>query len=521
MARFLLSAAAALIVAWGGCAQDVGRTDRAWREYLYQTVRLGLPLLSSASTMSPYWPALDQYVDDARSLEPSADIDLLTAWVRLQEGFSEEALSLLKAKWPKPELSRWRPTAWGQALFAAWPSGSKYWSDAWLAWQDKAYCPPVLVRGLESLELTDGAAVTPLLQQAVSLYPTDRRFLPLIARHPQAVNDAKGLIARDLRASEPGVESRGWSSAALRILLNRSPGSRSLLNDAGYTADRLDTALRNDYGLWLGSGQDAPSGSWLWDADHDGISESRLTFEDGQLVSWTRVTPGSVWTLALKDGKPDILSENRQGASWTLRYETYPWALTLEYRWAGNAMVYRFPPLSQAVPLWPQERFNASVNRLPSVLADLWLPIHLQALAQASAVIEEWHGNLRASQLFLYRGEVWMQIEDENGDGVDDTWSYYRAGKLASVYRDPEGLGVATLREVYDKGLLTQVQSKGKGAKTEFVLFPQDGVQLWDPHGQGRPLDRLFVWQGSRLDAMVFSGQNLPWATMPVWEARP
>ncbi len=114
-----------------------------------------------------------------------------------------------------------------------------------------------------------------------------------------------------------------------------------------------------------------------------------------------------------------------------------------------------------------------------------------------------------------------MEIEDSDRDGVDDTWSYYRAGKLASVYHDPEGQGTATVRELYDKGRLTQVQSKGTGNRADFVLFPQDGVQLWDPHAEGRPLDRVFVWQGARLDALVFSGQTLPWATMPVWEGRP
>jgi hypothetical protein len=295
-----------------------------------------------------------------------------------------------------------------------------------------------------------------------------------------------------------------------------------LLIDAGYDSSRLDAALQGDYGVWLTTDQQNPAdGSWRWDADQDGTSENWLTFEHGQLTAWSRFVGGDLWTLAFRDGKPETLTESRRGSSWTLRYEAYPWAQTIEYRWAGNTMVYKFPPLAQSIPLWPAERFTAPLSRLPSVLATLWIPVDAQALARAAAAVEEWHGNLRASELFLFHGEVWMQIEDSDGDGIDDTWSYYRGGKLVSVYRDPEGLGTATLREVYDKGILTQVQSKGAGNRTDFVLFPQDGVQLWDPHSEGRPLDRVFVWQGDRLDALVFSGQTLPWATMPVWEPRP
>lgn len=515
MVRFLLLVLAALISISTVSSQELGRTDRAWREYLYQTVRLGLPLFKTPLTMAPYWPVLDRFIQDARVLEPSADTDLLTAWVELQEGDSNRALALLKAGWPKPDLTKWPARFWGEALFAVWPPGDKEWTDAWLAWQDKAYSPAALVRGLEVFEKTDVSAVEPLLRQAVQLYPDDRRFLPLIARHPSVVNDAKGLVARDLAAG-------GWSIPALRALLDRSPQTRAFLIDAGYDAPKLDAATAGDYGVWLGTDAEQPSdGTWRWDADQDGRSENWLTFEGGQLTAWSRRAAGGVWTLAFRDGKPDTLTESRDGSSWTLRYESYPYALTLEYRWAGNVMLYRFPPLAQAVPLWPAERFTAPLSRLPSVLAELWIPLNPQALARAASTVEEWHGNFRAAELFLYRGEVWMEIEDSDGDGVDDTWSYYRAGKLASVYRDLEGRGTATLREVYDKGLLTQVLAKGKGNHTDFALFPQEGIQLWDPHAQGRPLDRVFVWQGDRLDALVFSGQSLPWATMPAWEPRP
>ena len=514
MVRFLLPVIGLLLVASGVFSQDLGRTDRAWRELLYQTVRRGWTVASTSETAAPYWPVLDRFVDEARVLEPSADADLLTAWVWLHEDRVPEALSLLKAGWPKPGLARWPVRAWGELLFALWPSGTKEWTDAWLAWQEKVYSPRALVHGIEAFEKADPSAVEPLLRQAVLLYPEDRRFLPLIARHPAVVNDAKGLLARDLPLG-------GLSPAALRAILDRSPQTRALLADAGYDAARLDGAVSGDYGVWLTSDRTGPSdGGWRWDEDQDGASENWLNFENGQLTSWSR-TAGSLWTLTFRDGKPDTVTESRDGSSWTLRYESYPLAKTIEYRWSGNTLIYRFPPLAQAVPLWPAERFSAPLNQLPSVLATLWIPLDAQALAKAAASMEEWHGNLRTSVVFLYHGEVWMQIEDSDGDGVDDTWSYYRGGKLVSVYRDPEGLGTATLREVYDKGLLTQVQAKGAGGRTDFVLFPQDGAQLWDPHSQGRPLDRVFVWQGERLDALVFSGQSLPWATMPLWEPKP
>lgn len=506
---------AALVFVSSGAAQDLGRTDRAWREYLYQTVRRGVPVLSAPTLTAPYWPRLNQFVEEARVLEPSADVELLSAWIKLQEGAPADAAVALRAGWPRPVLSRWSARAWGEALFTAWPPGSREWTDAWLAWQDKVYSPRALIRGIQVFERADPSAVEPLLKQAALLYPEDRRFLPLVARHPAAVTNAQGLVARDL------VSQGGWSKPVLRDLLDRSPTVKTLLADAGYPSARLDAALDDDYGRWLTTDASVPAdGAWRWDSDLDGQLRDRLTFEGGQLTSWTR-TGESVWTLTFRDGKPDTLTESRRGSSWTLRYEAYPWASNLEYRWSGNLSVYRFPPLAQAVPLWPAERFTAPLSRLPSVLAEMWIPLNPQALAKAAASVEQWEGNLRVSRLFLYQGEVWMEIEDSDRDGVDDTWSYYKAGKLASVYHDPEGQGTATFRELYDKGLLTQVQSKGVKGHVDFVLFPQDGVQLWDPHAEGRPLDRVFVWQGERLNALVFSGQSLPWATMPVWEGLP
>jgi len=125
--------------------------------------------------------------------------------------------------------------------------------------------------------------------------------------------------------------------------------------------------------------------------------------------------------------------------------------------------------------------------------------------------------------VFLFRGEVWLAVEDTNNDGKDDTWSYFRSGRLVSVYSDWEGRGQASLRELYRKGELTQVQTRTKpGSRAEFVLFPAEGVQLWDPKYSGRPLERIFIWSGGdRLSALVFSGTDLPWETMPNWEPRP
>lgn len=475
-------------------AGDLGRTDRLWSLYLSETVRRGLPLVNDDPDpgVVPYWPTLVSARAEALSLEPRADSTLITAWVDLQEADPGSAVGPLRQGWPRPSLSLLSPRAWGETLFTAWDgiSDPKDWTAAWLAWDEKAYSPPVLLRGLEVLEKTDPSAVGPLLDQALGLYPEDRRFLPLVARHPDLVPNASALLSR-----------AGYSPV--------SPG-----------------AAGKDYGAWLTDPKaTAPTeGLWLWDADRDGVAESRLVFASGNLQTWTRSVPGhSRWTLAFREGRPSTLTETRDGASWTLDWEAYPLARTLTYRWGDRTIAYRFRPLAQPVPLWPVERFSVPPARLPSVLAELWLPLDARALAQQAAAIEFRDGNLVTQTLFLFRGEAWMQTEDRDRDGRTDTWSYYRSGTLASVYHDAEGRGQVSLREIYRRGELDQVQKRApSGPRAEFVLFPRAGVQLWDPHGQGRPLDRIFLWSGSdRLDALVFSGSDLPWETMPPWEPRP
>jgi len=502
-------------------AGDLGRTDGLWREYLSETVRRGVPVLNTEASSVPYWPVLDRLRADAASLEPGADVDLISSWMDLQESDPAAAETTLKAGWPKPALTRLSPRQWGEALFAAWDPASDpgAWTQAWLAWDDKAYSPRALVRGLETFEKTDPSAVAPLLDQALRLYPEDRRFLGLVARHPDSATSAQGLIARDLAAG-------GWSQPALRSLLTRAPEVKDLLVKAGYPAAGLDDAVTGDYGVWLASASAtaAPAdGSWTWDADEDGRAESTLVVQGGHLATWTRKTPDGLWSLGFAKGKPDTVTEVRGGATWTLRYDDYPWARTLEYRWAETTIVYRFRPLAQAVPLWPAERFTAPVERLPAVLASLWLPLDPRALAQQAASVETWQGGVKTRTVYLFKGEVWLSVEDTRRSGHNDTWSYFRSGHLVSVYRDPEGGGRATLRELYSRGELTQVQSRPTpGAGPEFVLFPAEGVQLWDPRGTGRPLERLFVWTGQdKLNALVFSGSSLPWETMPPWEPRP
>ncbi len=76
----------------------------------------------------------------------------------------------------------------------------------------------------------------------------------------------------------------------------------------------------------------------------------------------------------------------------------------------------------------------------------------------------------------MFKGQVWLSIEDTDRDGRDDTWSYYRSGVLVSVYHDAEEQGRADVRELYKKGILNQVQAKSaKGKGVEFVLFPAEG----------------------------------------------
>ncbi len=498
-------------------AQELGRSEQLYRAYLSETVRRGLPLLGREDLSSPYWPDLDRLRTDAASLEPGGDTDLVSAWMDLQQGQKDAALEALRQGWPHPPVNRLGPRDWGEALFFAWDTQDPEWTPAWLAWEGKAYSPRGLVRGIEGLEETDPSAVVGLLTQALELYPEDRRFLPLVARYPEAAVSGAGLIARDLKLG-------GWSDASLRVLLDRKPEVRESLAKAGYSPARLDAAQSHNYATWLASDQKQPpaEGEWYWDANRDGSEESRLVVQGGQLVSWSRDTSAGIWALSLADGKPTAVIETRAGATWTLQYEAYPWAHSLSYSWGSHRILYRFRPLAQAVPLWPEERFLASVNALPSVLADLWLPLDSRALAQGAASVETWDQAVRTQTVYLYRGQVWLSVEDTNRDGRDDTWSYFRSGALVSVYRDLEGTGTANLRELYEKGLLDQVQVKAEtGRNTEFVLFPE-GVQLWDPHGQQRPLERLFLWPGQgRLTALVFSGSSLPWNTMPQWEPRP
>jgi len=522
MVRFSLLLVGLLfgLMALGG--QDLGRTDSLWREYLSETVRRGLPLLNNDphSGVVPFWPRVDRLRSEAASLEPGPDLALLSSWIDLQEGAIEEPLKTLRESWPSPALGRFAPRQWGEALFSVWPGTDPAWTQAWLAWEDKAYSPVSLVRGLEVLERTDPSAVVPLLGQALRLYPEDRRFLALVARNPEVATSAEGLIARDLALSG------GFSSGALRALLTRSPRAKDLLIKGGYPTARIEAALGGDYGTWLLSGaKQAPAdGAWTWDSDQDGLAESTLTFQSGRLATWTRTSDdGSIWTLGFADGKPQTVTETRDGATWTLNYEAYPWATTLEYHWGGRTLVYRFRPLAQAVPLWPAERFSAPMERLPAALAQLWLPLDPRALVQEAATVETWEGSFKINTVFLSQGEVWLEVEDSNRDGRDDTWSYFRSGRLVSIYRDVEGRGQVGLRELYKKGELAQVQTRSTpGPRAEFALFPAEGVQLWDPKGSGRPLERIFVWSGGeRMDALVFSGDALPWETMPPWAPRP
>lgn len=512
---FLLSLC--LLAGLGLGAQDLGRTERFWREYLSETVRRGLPLGSSEAPQSvPYWPSLDRFRSEAQILEPSDDVVLLAAWVDLAEGGSPPT-DQLQRSWPQPVLHRFSPRQWGETLFASWDPHSqpREWTDAWLSWVDKVYSPVALTRGLLTLEVLDPSAVLPLARQALALYPYDRRFLPFVLRHPELVPNPEALLARDRAAG-------GWSSATLARLLSRDPQSRPLLERAGYSTVALEDVMARDYGVWLGLAPDKnPSpGGWKWDWDQDGVAETDLVFQDG-LASWSRQTSEGRWTLSFQAGLPGWLRETHGGSTWTLSWESYPWASALEYRWGDQRLMYRFPPLAQSVPLWPEARFQAPL-RLPAALATHWLPLDPQALASKAATVETWKGDKKVQTVFLHQGEVWLQVEDTDRDGIDDTWSYFRSGRLASVYHSVGGRGQAGLRELYLKGELIQVQSKADKPRNEMVLFPIQGVQLWDPHGDRRPLERVFLWSGGdKLGAFVFTKDKLPWETMPAWEPRP
>lgn len=510
-----------VVLGWPVLAQEPTLTDRVVARYLSETVRRGLPRHADGSELGavPFWPTLDAALRDARSLEPSDDLTLVDAWVKGWEGQAAGNLSALQGPWPTPQLTHFGRRDWGETLFADWRPelGAARFTDAWLAWDDKAYSPSALLRGLGVLEVNDPSAIPPLLTQARQLYPEDRRFLPLALRHPDAVPLAPSLVARDL------TRTGGFGPQALASAVGRQSAQAAAWAQAGYPPAVLDPATGRDYGLWLTTTQEKPAdGAWMWDQDRDGVFESHLVFAAGLPVTWSRSDGEGLWTVRFAGVRPSEVTERRGGAVWTLRYEAYPTASQLEYRWNDQRLVYRFPPLEVSAALWPEDRFRAGSGRLVGALAEVWLPLDPRLLASKAASIENWVGPVRARTLALANGQVWLAVEDTNLDGRDDQWSYFRSGHLASVYRNPEGQGTATLRELYRQGELTQVQSRqAAGSKTEFALFPAEGVQLWDSHGQGRPIDRLFRWEGDRLQALVFSGADLPWQTMPGWEPRP
>ena len=81
MARFVFFFVGMFLGALTLYADDLGRTDRVWKEFLSETVRRGLPLLADDPNprVIPSWPMLDRSLLEAQSLEPSADVVLLTA----------------------------------------------------------------------------------------------------------------------------------------------------------------------------------------------------------------------------------------------------------------------------------------------------------------------------------------------------------------------------------------------------------------------------------------------------------
>ena len=163
---------------------------------------------------------------------------------------------------------------------------------------------------------------------------------------------------------------------------------------------------------------------------------------------------------------PTLCPRPRACAGWRLNYEAYPLARNLEYRWGQHRIVYRFRPLAQKVPLWPSER----LRRLGKQFA-IRLGRPLGSSGTPGPLLRRrprWRRGIKVSGkgLCSFSGDkVWLSIEDTNGDGSDDTWSYYRSGKLVSVYRDLEGHGQTNVRELYQKGELTQVQSKAASGK--------------------------------------------------------
>lgn len=502
------------------------QTSGVLPSYLAETVRRGLPLLAltDSKEVVPLWPELESSLHNEASLAPSSDLSLVDSWILLQQGRTQEAFQRLEVLWKSPfpvgtnhYPVTYRAEAWFSALRQT--GQDQRLNQAWTAWEQKYLSPRVLLDGLSSLEKTQPSVVVGVLRQALLLYPQDRRWLPWLARYASEFPQTLSLLKRDLTTG-------GFSQAELLALLRQNPDSRALLAQVGYPSIRLDAALSGDYPSLLTQEKKemAPTGVFTWDQNTDGIAESRVVFHEGHLRSWSRgnLDPmGQSWSLVFEGGRPKLWLESNRDSRWRLDYESYPFVHSLTYEYGSHRIEYQFPPFAVDVRIGPDERFGGPEVAWPWQLDSALLPLSLSSLAvRASSVVTRDNGIVE-STISLYQGQVWLKV-DSNADGKPDVWSFYRQGKLDRVYRDPSGRASANLQEVYAQGEFQSfLADADRTGRTTFALFPAEGVELWDFRATGKPILHRMTWDSDSVSAIAFSGNKVPWETMPPWESRP
>ncbi len=477
----------------------------------------------------PFWPDVKFYLRQAEDF--GQPVRLLNGLVALHEGSLSEAQEPLAEVWSQKNWQSFGELTAAQAYLTSlsWLRQDVRLQSAWKLWPDKYLSPPSLLLGIQSYERTQPQIAKDLLAQAFALYPEDRRFFGEMtlfsADFPQVQPLWKTAVQQNLR----------WSKAALKDLVQRlaeAPSEQKkqgleVLAKAGL-GDYQTSSLAADYtaqaAVWLKEGvKIPPEGDYSWNQESTD-TQMTIKFKKGQLVSWSSCTPGATfWIADFRMGSLSRVTEYRGEESWVLTYWQYPYVKALSWFSGRTTVEYTFLPfVTQATPLsltlkkYPEALW-------PALLLKSWKPVDPSALIPQAARVYESNEGLLDRVLCLVNGQVWLEIADKNHDGRPDTWKYYRNGRLASVYQDFEGLSSPNLHEIYEQGKLAAVEADPhRKGRTEYVLYPQEGVALWDWQGTGTPLIRVFRWNGEAgLKATVFSRSEEPFQAMPAWETPP
>ncbi len=477
----------------------------------------------------PFWPDVKFYLSQAADFGHSGL--LLKGLVALHEADLEDAKSPLERVWSEKSWQAFGELTAAQAYFTSltWQRQDIRLQSAWKLWPDKYLSPPSLLLGIQSYERTQPTIAQALLKQAFELYPEDRRFLGemtlFASQFPQTLPLWQNALQQNLR----------WSHQSQQNLLLRvaeltggaKQNSHDVLQQAGFEEQSFKI-LEKDYTVqsekWLQNGvKSVPQGIYTWSQGRTG-NWMTLQYQKGELVSWSSCMPGTtLWLARFTQGQLSQITEYMGSESWELTYLKYPFVKSLIWRSGPQVVEYTFLPfVTKAEPI-PRTLEKIPEALWPALLLKAWKPLDPSVLIpQATRVYESRH-QLLERVLCLVHGQVWLEIADENQDGQPDTWKYYRNGTLASVYQSFEGHSRPDLHEIYEQGKLAAVEADPhRKGRTEYVLYPQEGVALWDWKGTGTPLIRVFRWNGKAgLKATVFSHSEEPFQTMPVWDAPP